>query len=87
MADLLYDMLAWGLICVFLLYYNAPDSRRGEPGGASAPMQEEMMVFESTGAVSHSLIWHVAFFRAEHARGVYSPTPLPCIAAVSFSFC
>lgn len=43
MADLLYNMLVQGLICVFLLYYNMLDS--GEASWeASAPMQGEMMV-------------------------------------------
>lgn len=45
MADLLYNTLVEGLICVFLLYYNTLDSGGDASWGASAPMQEEMMVF------------------------------------------
>lgn len=52
MADLLYNMLVQGLICVFLLYYNTLDSEAAS-WGASVLKQEEMVAFESTGAVSH----------------------------------
>lgn len=74
MADPLYDRPLQGLICVCLLYYTMLDSREAS-WGASALKQEEMMVFESTGAVSylahHPLSCHVALFGQRNASCVY----------------